>query len=196
MNNKLTGYVIAFFLFTIIILISCATLGSKVRVQQPETLKQLKCIVLTEPVLTQKSGETVTAATDETWHELVDTRFLYALEENGLVDFICDDDLKDVINNATKDQADLDRYHQAIERPVANAEAILKTKMEIRLKDDNKGDSYVTMQLHDANTGGIILEIEFNTMWGKGYVNKPTTLMTIRDGISGAVKLLADQLRK
>ncbi|MEW5924543.1 MAG: hypothetical protein AB1746_11205 [Candidatus Zixiibacteriota bacterium] len=196
MNRKLYYLSALVLILAICWVISCATFGSYAKVKAPEKMKLVKCIALTEPVLNQKLGRTISKATDETWYNLVNTRFLYALAENGMLDYICDDDLKDVISRATRDKADLEKYHMAMARPGQNTDAVLKTEMEIRLKEDNKGDTYVIMQLLDAKTEDVIIDVKFNTMWGVGYVNKPTTLMTIRDGISGAVEQLANQMKK
>ena len=196
MNKKIYYLLILPLMAIIFCLVSCATLGSYAKIERPEKVGQVKCIALTEPVLTQKIDRTMSEATDETWYTVANTRFLYALSEYGMTDYICDNDLREIIDSATRDDADLERYRRVIARSNQNVDAILKTEMEIRLKDDNKGDTYVTMQLIDAKTEEVIINTKFNTMWGVSYVNKPTTLMTIRDGITGAVKQLADKMKK
>lgn len=196
MKRKIYCLLVLLLLAVMFGIISCAAIGSYSKVKAPDKMKQVKCISLTEPELAQKTDKVTSKNVDETWRNAVNTRFLYALSENGLTDYICDDDMKDIINGAAGGDADLERYHRVIARMDQNADAILKTEMEIRSKHDNKGDTYINMQLLDPKTNDVILDIKFNTLWGVGYVNKPTVLMTIRDGINGAVKQLAGQMKK
>jgi len=195
--HKKTLYIFSGLLIvTIMTIMSCASMGSRVAVIQPESLTNVKCIALSEPVLRQTNDKILSEVTDELWHINARHRLLYAIKEHGLIDKICNDSLREILENITLEQDDPDLYLKAMQIDKANASAILKTELEIKVGDNHKGDSKILMRLHDIETDDIILEIKFNTRWGVAYVSKPTVIMTIRDGISGAVQTLAKSLNK
>ena len=181
---------------TMLMLVSCASLGSRVTQIQPESLKQVECITLTEPVLKLKEGKKLIDVDDQIWIENARHRLLYAFKEHNLMDKICNDDLMTIIENMTLDQDDPALVQKAYEYNDPGASAVLTTRLEIKAGDNHKGDSEVIMRLQDINTNEIILELKFNTKWGVNYITKPTVIMSIRDGLSGAVQSLAESFEK
>jgi len=196
MNGKIKSLFSCILIVSFMTIMSCASLGSKANISRPGALSKINCISLTEPVLMQKDGKNKIEISDKLWYDNARHRILYAVKEHGLESMICNDSLRGIIENITLEQNDPTLYDRALQIDQTAATAVLRTELEIKVGDNHKGDSNVIMRLHDIETDEIILDIEFNTKWGVNYVTKPTVIMTIRDGISGAMGKLAESMNR
>lgn len=204
---RLMGYLAGAYL--VLSLVSCAAFGTKVKVIEPERLSSLKTIAVWPTAVTppidgsgmQSGSKESTLAIDpglRAYAADLSQRADWALVENlqasGLFTIIAPDS---IIRLVTAHQSGFSRfggYEWKGFRGAIDAGAIIIAGFSF--KGEGSGtNTYVTLSIFDTKTANQIMEVKFNTKWGKSYGFPKPADETLPDAIQGAVNGLVNKLR-
>lgn len=189
-----------------ILLISCASLGSHTNIAMPELVPSMKKVAvwpiriypIDKRVDEKVPGLSERAYADIAWFQDYSDYFsssaenLLLAELDSLNRFILispDSVASAVFNNK---QIDI-RLAKASWSDIPNelgADVVLFTNLYF--KGGGQGsNSFITLSFVDSKTGNLILETNYNTLWGNNYMlHYPTVERTCPDAIIGSIKSL------
>lgn len=197
--------------FCFLALVSCASFGTKVRVTNPEVLPTIKKIAIwpiSAVPLTGRISETFSGVHDmsllmdpefrersERISHFAESVLLRELSVSELFLLVTPDS---VYKALSADDPSFSRFKKTdwrAYRTIINADGFLMTKISFAREADGV-NTYVTLTLYDSKSLHEVVEVKFNTKWGKSYWLSQQIDITLADGIRGAVNGLVKALRK
>ena len=192
-------------------IVSCASFGTRVRVITPEVLPSLRTIAIW-PIgavpLTDRISATFPDAHDiallmdpefrehsERVSAFAESALLRELSASELFVLITPDSVFAVLSGEDPSYSRFKKLDWRDHRRLIDADGFLLTKMSFARESDGV-NTYVTLTLYDGKTAREVIEVKFNSKWGKSYRLSQQIDKTIPDGVKGAVKGLVKKLRK
>jgi len=191
-------------LFAAVIGTGCASLGTKVRMEHPESVPSIQRIALwpiASTPLTQDELETRSAESVRNYLERntnfrkycllmcrrADSCLFYELGTRRMFTLIDSDSTTALIRlqDSTFDRFSLRDWNSYDN--LNFADGIVVTDVDFGKEGFDGTNTYVTMSLYDRSTGDLVVEVKFNTKWGKSYMSEQGWQTTMPDAIHGAV---------
>jgi hypothetical protein len=193
------------------LIMSCASLGTKVRVVNPEALSALETIAiwpiavvplrgkfeekfpeLNDSILAQSYDARMTC---ELASEDAELLLAHYLDSHEMFSVISADSVMALVTLHDPSFSRFSKDDWRTYSDLINAQAIILSKLSFAGESWGT-NTYVTLVLCSQHTGEVIVETKFNTMWGKSYFFPQPIENTMPDAIEGAVKALAKAMRK
>lgn len=188
-----------------LLLLSCAALGTKVKIEHPESIGAIKRVavwpVAAVPIDRKFRTLSAYALSDSDFRaystlmsQLADSCLYTELSTLTTFDLIGPDSTTTLIRR--QDPA-FDRYTGMLWTSVDNltfADGVLFTDVTFAGEGYSGVNTYVTMSLYDRPTGNLVVKVTFNTKWGKSYLLEKGPDTTMPDAIHGATVALGKTL--
>lgn len=191
--------------------ISCASFGTKTQVIVPEALPSLKKIAIWPVAAVPLAGHL-----DEKFPVLIDSMLamdpeLRAFSESvskwadsllhkeltatGLFLVIAPDSIIRLISGRDTNFSRFNRAPWEAYKDLFNVDGFLITQLSFE-RESGGANTYVSISIYGRNTGSEVVNVKFNTKWGKSYLLPQSIDKTLPDAIHGAINGLVKELRK
>jgi len=181
--------------------LSCAALGTKVRVEHPESIAAIKRVAVwpAAAIPIEKKFRMLSAYALSDYDFRVYCTLLSRIADSCLYnelhtltpfDLIGPDSTTTLVR---LQDPTFDRYTGMLWTNFGNltfADAILVTDYAFAGEGYSGVNTYVTMSLYDRPTGNLVMKVTFNTKWGKSYLLEKGPDTTMPDAIHGATVAL------